>query len=75
MDEELLTWGECLHRYDKLAQEIGNTLKPSTDSIIAAMNKLYSYKTINYTKKMRVTLVNLLIFPFIEKKRYLILRL
>ena len=51
----MLTWGECLHRYDKLAQEIGSTYKPSADSIIAAMNKLYSYKTINYTKKMRVT--------------------
>lgn len=53
MDEECPTWGECLHRFDKIAAEHAN-IKPQNDAIIATVDKLYSYKTVNYTKKMRV---------------------
>lgn len=55
LDEEFATWQECLKRYDKISQEHQN-LKPQSDSIIAAVDKLYSYKTVNYTKKPRVSL-------------------
>lgn len=53
LDEEQNSWYECLVRYDKISQEHQN-FKPTSEPIIAAVDKLYSYKTINYTKKPRV---------------------
>eukprot|EP00347_Sterkiella_histriomuscorum_P004436 403360465 len=52
LDEEYNTWQECLKRYDKVSQEHEN-LKASNEPIIAIVDKLYSYKTVNYTKKLR----------------------
>ena len=52
VDEEAPNWMECLHRYDKNVQANPHQ-KASADPIVAAIDKLYSFKTINYTKKAR----------------------
>ncbi|CDW90006.1 wd-40 repeat-containing protein [Stylonychia lemnae] len=52
LDEEYTTWHECLKRFDKVSQEHSN-LKATNEPIIAIVDKLYSYKTVNYTKKPR----------------------
>jgi hypothetical protein len=56
VDEELNTWYDCLHRFDRVAQEHAN-IKAQSESITAATERLYQYKTINYTKKQRVSLI------------------
>ncbi len=40
MDEELTTWYECLHRFNKVASEHAD-IKPQSDALIAAVEKLY----------------------------------
>lgn len=52
VDEELGTWSECLHRFDKLEKE-HQDIRPSTEAVIGAVERLYQYKTINYAKKQR----------------------
>jgi len=65
LDEEFTTWHECLRRYDKVSQEHSN-LKATNDPIIAIVDKLYSYKTVNYTKKPRVRIA--IIFNFFRER-------
>ena len=52
-DEEANTWQESLTRFDKVAKAHPD-MKPQSDAIIAAIEKLYQYKTINFAKKQRV---------------------
>lgn len=56
MDEELGSWHDCLHRFNRVAQEHSD-IRPQSEAIIAAIDKLYQYKTINYVKKLRVRMV------------------
>ena len=53
VDEEMNNWHDGLHRFDRVVQEHAD-IKGQSDSIIAATERLYQYKTINYTKKQRV---------------------
>ena len=53
-DEEAQTWHESLNRYNKVAQAHPE-MKPQSDAIIGAIEKMYHYKTINFTKKQRVS--------------------
>jgi hypothetical protein len=53
VDEELGSWNECLNRFDRVAQE-HQDIRPFTESVIGAVERLYQYKTINYAKKQRV---------------------
>lgn len=52
VDEEQPTWHDCLHRYDMYTQEHAD-IKSKNEPVNAAVDKLYHYKTINYTKKAR----------------------
>ena len=53
VDEEQGSWYECLNRFNRVAQEHAD-IKPQSDAIVAAIEKLYQYKTINYAKKQRI---------------------
>lgn len=53
MDEECANWHDCLKRYDKVEKE-HRDVKLAHEPIIAVVDKLYAYKTVNYTKKPRV---------------------
>ncbi len=68
LDEEGANWHDSLKKYDKVEQE-HKELKPTNDPLIAVVDKLYSYKTVNYTKKPRV---NFTYLTFIENKRDII---
>jgi hypothetical protein len=72
VDDEMPTWHDSLHRFDRIAQEHSN-IKPQNEAIIAGVDKLYSYKTINYTKNLRVS--SLFIDCAIEKERHAVFRL
>jgi hypothetical protein len=50
VDEEPTSWVECLNRYNQVAREHAD-IKPQSDALVAAVERLYQYKTINYTKK------------------------
>jgi len=52
LDEEMPTWADCLHRYDQYSQAHANMR--GGDALIAAINKLYTYKTINYSTKNKM---------------------
>jgi hypothetical protein len=49
IDEELNTWNECLHRYDKYP--IPNT---NNDPIIAVIDKIYRQKTVHFIRVDKV---------------------
>lgn len=53
VDEEMGNWHECLNRFNRVAQEHAD-IKPQSEAIIGAVERLYQYKTINYAKKQRV---------------------
>lgn len=65
-------WEDGLHRFDRVAQEHAD-IKGQSDSIIAATERLYQYKTINYTKKQRVRIP--LLMHLIAFKRNFLARL
>mmetsp|Transcript_35240 Transcript_35240/g.26282 ORF Transcript_35240/g.26282 Transcript_35240/m.26282 type:complete len:128 (-) Transcript_35240:741-1124(-) len=48
VDEELNSWSECLHRYDKYPSQETN---PSNDCIVAVMDKIYRQKTIHFIRE------------------------
>lgn len=52
LDEECANWHDCLKRYDKVEKE-HKDVKLTNEPIIAVVDKLYAYKTVNYTKKPR----------------------
>jgi len=64
IDEENLTWDECLHRYDDLESLIAATpqknpyfkqpdfMLPKDEPIISIIDSLYAHKTINHRSKL-----------------------
>lgn len=44
IDEDQMSWAECLHRYEPI-QQVHSDLKPTTDSIKAALYGLYYHAT------------------------------
>jgi hypothetical protein len=65
------TWYEGLHRYSKIAREHAD-IKPKSDAIIAATERLYQYKTINYAKKQRVRDTKLITFVQRDRGTFLL---
>mmetsp|Transcript_30159 Transcript_30159/g.29469 ORF Transcript_30159/g.29469 Transcript_30159/m.29469 type:complete len:109 (+) Transcript_30159:1183-1509(+) len=46
VDEELNSWHECLHRYDRYPLNNSNN-----DSIVAVIDKIYRQKTIHFIRE------------------------
>lgn len=46
IDEDQMSWAECLHRYEPI-QAIHSDLRPSTDAVKAALYGLYYHTTAN----------------------------
>jgi len=65
IDEENLTWDECLHRYDELEEIMQSNISPQANGnsnqpeimsskdepIISAIDSMYAHKTISFRSK------------------------
>ena len=61
IDEELNSWSDCLHRYDKIAA-VHAQLRPKADALIATMGSKYAHTTIfntlNQFRKRSITMLD-----------------
>jgi hypothetical protein len=66
IDDELFSWTDCLHRYDRIAA-VHAQLRPKADALIATMGSKYAHTTIfntlNQFRKRSITMLDLEMRP------------